>query len=84
MRVIIHARHNDNDVKEYFFSTDHCQATSPEGFIPTSFSLPMSVVPRPELPSGLITTVEELVRIFFRDGKEIQNPDPLFQPNYLG
>jgi hypothetical protein len=82
----IHSRHTDT-VKEYFFSTDHCQGvrgrgegTYPEGFVPGSFHLPMTVVPRPSLPSGNVETLEDFLMIFFDDYTEIPNPDPRYQP----
>ena len=85
-RVIIHARHTDT-VKEYFFSTDHCQGvkgrgegTYPEGFVPVTSYLPQSVVPCPSLPSGSVETIEDLILVFYYDYKEIPNPDPRFQP----
>jgi hypothetical protein len=84
-RYIIHSRFGEKE--EYFFSTDHCQGvkgrgegTYPEGFVPTTFYLPMTVVPRPCLPSGLVETLEQMILIFFKDAKEIPNPDPRFQP----
>lgn len=78
--------HSNMSRCEYFFSTDHCQEvhskdTYPEGeWVPTTFHLPMSVVPRPSLPSGYVETVEELIAIFHSDEKEIPNPDPRYQP----
>lgn len=90
-RYIIHSRLLDVPDgacrQEYFFSTDHCQGvegrakgTYPEGFVPTTHYLPRSVVPRPELPSGRVETLEDLLLIFYSDGKEIPNPDPQYQP----
>jgi hypothetical protein len=85
--VIIHSRTVGEYDEEYFFSTDHCQGvkgrgegTYPEGFVPTTYHLPMSVVPRPSLPSGRVETVEDVILIFHSRGKEIPNPDPKFQP----
>ena len=85
-RVIIHARHTDT-VREYFFSTDHCQGvegkgegTYPEGFVPVTCYLPQSVVPRPSLPSGRVETVADILTVFYSDYTEIPNPDPKYQP----
>lgn len=85
--IIIHANF---ETKKYFFSTDHCQGvkgrgkeTYPNGFVPTSFHLPMSVVPRPELPSGRIETIKDLILIFCSDEKEIPNPDSSFVPSWV-
>ncbi len=82
MRVVIHA---NLERKEYFFSTDHCQGVRastnyPAGFVPTSFHLPMSVVPRPSLPSGRVETAKDVITVFFSDDTEIPNPDASFQP----
>lgn len=84
--ITIHAKRTD-DKEEYFFSTDHCQGVKgrsevpiPEGFVPTTFYLPMSVVPRPCLPSGRVETLKDLLLIFFQGAKEIPNPDPKYQP----
>lgn len=84
--IIIHSKRTDEE-EVYFFSTDHCQGvkgrgegTYPEGFVPGSFHLPMSVVPRPELPSGRVETLADFLMIFFKDAKEIPNPDPRYQP----
>ena len=85
--IIIHSKLHDMKREEYFFSTDHCQGvkgrsegTYPEGFVPCTFTLPMSVVPRPSLLSGRVETVADLINIFFSDAKEIPNPDPRYQP----
>lgn len=78
--VVIIRRHL-NEGSQYFFSTDHCQDTpKDEGWVPTTFHLPMHVVRRPSLPSGIIRTAEELVRVFESDSTEIPNPDPRYQP----
>lgn len=88
-RVIIHARHTDT-VREYFFSTNHCQGVeantfgitvdSLEGFVPTTYYLPMTVVPRPSLPSGRVETLADILLIFYSGYTEIPNPDPKYQP----
>lgn len=85
--ITIHCRSVGDHEEEYFFSTDHCQGvkgraegTYPEGFVPTTYYLPMSVVPRPELPSGRVETLKDLLMIFHSNGKEIPNPDPSYQP----
>jgi hypothetical protein len=87
-RVIIHARHTDT-VREYFFSTNHCQGMETntfdikidlKGFVPTTYYLPMTVVPRPSLPSGRVETLSDILLIFYSDYTEIPNPDPKYQP----
>lgn len=81
--VIIHSH---TDRREYFFSTDHCQGVRedargsyPPGFVPTTFYLPQSVASRPTLPSGRVETVEDVVKVYFPDEKEIPNPDVRYQ-----
>lgn len=88
-KVIIHSRMCGEHEEEYFFSTDHCQGikgrgegTYPEGFGPTTFYLPQTVVPRPSLPSGCVETVEDVIKIFFSGAREIPNPDPRYQPRF--
>lgn len=65
--------------EEYYFSTDHCQPHEP-GFIPSTTCLPLHVVKRLSLPSGVVTTVEDLLNVFHRGEREIPNPDPRYQP----
>lgn len=72
-------------LKQFFFSTDHCQKVL-EGqsidpsFVACSGSLPIHVVPRPSCPDGVVDTLEKYIMIFHDDEKEIANPDPAFQP----
>lgn len=84
MRVTIHSSLNR---KEYFFSTDHCQQvhapeTYPKGFVATSFYLPMTVVPRASLPSGIVQTVKDVITIFHSGDKEIPNPEKKYKVEY--
>lgn len=92
MKVIIHSRFIDVNSSgecesEYFFSTDHCQGIKDKSvhkdFVPTTFHLPMSVTPRPSLPSGRIETVKDLIMIFHSKDREIPNPNPAYQVSYL-
>ena len=76
--------HSSQEKGVYFFSTDHCQRLEPgqnisNDFVPTTFSIPMNVVPRPALPTGRILDKEDLKLIFYQGKKEIPNPDPKFQ-----
>ncbi len=73
--------------REFFFSTKHLQrlysrVSVPDEFVAVSFTLPMSVIPRPSLPDGLVDTIEKYVMIFHPGQKEIPNPDPLFVPDF--
>ncbi len=69
-----------SDMKNFFFSTDHCQKHElGNDFVSTTFYLPMIVTPRESLPSGIITNKEELQKVMLYDEIEILNPDPKFQ-----
>jgi hypothetical protein len=78
MRVIMHTNRGRG---EYFFSTDHCQRHGLKGYVASTAYLPIPVVPRRSLPSGLVTTVPEMLMIFHQGQKEIPNPDPNYQPS---
>ena len=77
--------HSNCARREYFFSTDHCQRAHskepyPDGFVPVSFYLPHRVAPRPSLPDGVVRTRQDVVTVYHSEGREIPNPDPIFQP----
>jgi hypothetical protein len=79
--------HSSMDRGEYFFSTDHCQGVRArdnyphdQGFVPTTFHLPLKVVARPSLPSGMVESVEDVITIFHSRDREIPNPDSKYQP----
>lgn len=69
------------DTNEFFFTTDHCQD---HGFGPKwvkcIYNIPMSVAPRKSLLSGVIKSVDDLVKVFYSNDKEINNPDSNYQP----
>jgi len=52
--------------KALFFTDDYCFGHNvlPEGWVPATTSLPMHVVPRPALPSGCISTVDDYLTVF--------------------
>lgn len=69
------------DRKIFFQSTDHCQKHKlGNDFVPTTYKLPMKVIPRKSLPSGLIRNIDELISIFYDDMIEITNPDKNYIP----
>lgn len=72
--------HSSSERKEYFFSTKHCQPNIPEGFVRCTIYFPHCVVARPEFPTGVIASVEDIVRLYYSDSKEIPNPNLLYQP----
>ncbi len=65
----------------YFFSTDHCQnhGLGPN-FVPVTYNWPCRVVERPGVEDGIVDTLDKLKLVFYKDMKEIPNPDPNFQP----
>lgn len=66
--------------KQFFFSNDHCQKHNlGEDWVPCTARIPMQVVPRPGLESGMITNKEEYKRVFYTDHEEIPNPQPEHQ-----
>lgn len=71
---------SNEDTKEVFFSTDHCQKHDKgSSFVPCTYSLPMNVVPREGIEDGIVDTREKLIRVFYSDFTIIPNPDPKFQ-----
>lgn len=67
----------------FFFTTDHCQLHNlGSDYVPVTYRLPMSVVPRESLPSGVIETLDDLVLIFYSDMAQIPNPNPEFEPSF--
>jgi len=61
---------------EFFFARFHSNYNLGDEWVPVSFSLPMSVVPRPSLPTGIVKTIEQHNMIFFSDSKQIPHPKP--------
>lgn len=69
------------DDYSYFFSKDHCQNHGlGDMFVPCTHYLPSQVAPRECVPDGIVKNIQDLVAVFYYDGKEIPNPDPQFQP----
>ena len=70
---------------QFFFSTDHSQRfpsnqeSALEEFVPVTTYLPMPVRPCPEIPSGMLTTREDVVVYSHKGQQEIPNPDPAYQ-----
>lgn len=68
------------DKKEVFFTTDHCQPHGlGDSWVSCTHTLPLKVVKRDELPSGIITNKEELIKVLYNDHKVINNPNPEYQ-----
>jgi len=73
-KIIVHT-----NGQQYFFSTARCQPTSPEEFVSITCDLPYRTEQREIIPSGVIRTREEFVKVFHSDEEEIPNPDPNYQ-----
>ena len=85
--TIIHSM----EKKQFFFSIDHCQGVIEGGvpdeyreahWVPISFGLPYSVVPRPEFPDGWIDTIEKEIALQYPGEEEIPNPNPRYIPAF--
>ena len=91
MEIITISRINDNGNEEYFFTTNHCQKHGlGNQWVSCTYTLPMKIVPRDGLPSGLVTNKEEWKAVFEKSPIidefgiqckciEIPNPNPEFQ-----
>lgn len=82
MRVI--TIHNAN-TEEWFFSTDHCQGCykdagfSGNEWVPCTSTLPLKIVPRKGLESGLVRNYHDMI-ILQGEDKRIKNPNPKYEP----
>ena len=50
---------------EHFFLTD--RHSSPKGWVPITFSLPQTAVPRPAVPDGIIRNIRDLLSVYYPD-----------------
>jgi len=75
---------------EYFFSTDRLQPMK-DGHTGDQYhfwshyklwvhTLPIKVVPRPTLPSGVVQSKADVVTVYYPNYTEISNPDQAYQP----
>lgn len=55
--------------KVAFFTDDHCYGYKvlPKHFVPTSFSLPMRVAPRPGFKDGMVYSIRDFLDVFAKD-----------------
>lgn len=65
-----------DDIEAVFFSNDHChpEVAGIDNWVPVTMYFnngEYRVVPRPELPSGVIRNIEEFIKVFFYDTKVI-------------
>lgn len=52
-----------------FFTNDHCfgYKVLPKHFVPTSFSLPMQIAPRPGYEDGMVYSIKDFLDVFAKD-----------------
>lgn len=62
-----------------FITDDHCFGYSvlPKHYVPVSACMPLQIVVREELPSGLVTSAEEYLTIFNKENRYIDNIEEL-------
>lgn len=76
---------SNNDRKEYYFSSRHVMTDDKgnlldyQDFVPCTYLIPNTVVPRPSLPDGIVDTVAKMLMIFHYDEVEIENPYPQYR-----
>ncbi len=79
-------------IKQYFFSTDHCQqirstvplpaSPSQRDWVPCTIYLPYHIVPREGFEDGVIKDKDDYIRFRAHCGDTlIKNPDPAFDPD---
>lgn len=66
-------------LRMFFFTTDHCfgYPALDGSFVPSTMSFPMTVVPRPSVPDGVITTIEQWITVFESDSLQITTIEEL-------
>ena len=51
----------------------------PKDFVPSSTQVPHNVVPREELPSGVVKSIEDLINVYYKGKRQINNIDELVE-----
>lgn len=72
---------SSHERKVFFFSDDHCfgYPLLPSDFVSSSCQMPMTVVPRPQLTSGIVNTVDEFITIFESDRTQLLSIEALVE-----
>lgn len=70
-----------SDGKVFWFTDDYCMTVNilPKHFVPSSTICPHQVVPRAGLPSGVIRTAEDFIKIYCQNERHIKTMDELVQ-----
>lgn len=65
----------------FFFVDDYCfgLCVLPSHYVSSSAQIPMDVVPREGLESGVISTIDDYIRVFERDSRLIESVDELIE-----
>jgi hypothetical protein len=72
------------ETNKFFFTDNHCQDHGlGETYVPCTYTLPITVVPRPCLPNGIVKTKEDLISIFYTDMQQIPNPYQMSLKEYV-
>ena len=67
----------------WFFYHKHSSCALGEDWVPTTFTLPMEVEPRPGLEDGIIDCPDQLASVFFDPDKEITPENPVAKALFL-
>lgn len=66
------------ETNQFCFCSNHgipVLLTGSSNWVPVTYYLPMTVEPRESLPSGLVSTLDELIAIFFKNDKLLEPYD---------
>jgi hypothetical protein len=68
--------------QEVFWFTDDCTLGGgllPKDFVPSSTQVPHNVVLREDLPSGVVKSIEDLINVYYKGKRQINNIDELVE-----
>ena len=68
----------------FFFTDDYCLGVGiPEmnrcGFVPSSTGIPHHIVARDEFPDGMIWSVEDYIRLYYKDYRQLNTIEELLE-----
>lgn len=67
------------DTQDFFFTDDYCLGVGylPDDWVPCTTQLPTHVVPRENLPDGVVDTLDKYILVFHPEGRLIESVDEL-------
>ena len=67
------------ETQDFFFTDDYCLGVDylPDVWVPCTTQLPTHVVPRENLPDGVVDTLDKYILIFHPEGRLIESVDEL-------